>query len=164
MFINTGSLFTYRLRIRENCSKSMEERCCQDLFKDFLRWVVCYCTWVCTHTHTHTQIHEQKQQLLTRIFHLFRTPNKKNIESMLLHKVLESQNQRVGKLPGMSSKAYHDSNPCSKTCQLLELLTVNILSLYDLLQLLIIQLILLPLPHSLSLCQLQLSQHQPQLF
>lgn len=116
------------------------------------------------YAHTHTQIHEQKQQLLTRIFHLFRTPNKKNIESMLLHKVLESQNQRVGKLPGMSSKAYHDSNPCSKTCQFLELLTVNILSLYDLLQLLIIQLILLPLPHSLSLCQLQLSQHQPQLF
>lgn len=65
MFINTGSLFTYHLRIRENCSKSMEERCCQDLFKDFLRWVVCYCTRVCTHTHTHKYMNRNSSFRLT---------------------------------------------------------------------------------------------------
>lgn len=39
------------LRIRENWYKSMEKRCCQDLFMDFLKWVVYYCTWMCVYTH-----------------------------------------------------------------------------------------------------------------
>lgn len=67
-------------------------------------------------------------------------------------RIIESKSWKIScflnKVPGKSPKTYHDSDPCSKTYQLLEFFILNILSLFDLLWLLIIQLILL-IPHSL---------------